>query len=383
MTGLGTVHLAVGAGVAALGLHTLVNHHMFPRLASFSVPRRLPRMSVLIPARNEAARIAAAVRGWAAQAYSDYEVVVYDDDSSDETAQRARAAAAGAPHVRILKGGGPPPGWRGKPWACDRLRAAAAGEILVFADADVRPRPDALARTAGAFAACGADAVSAVPAHEADRVVVRALVALQNWAAVAFVPAWLRRRRPRWLAALNGQFVALRARAYDASGGFAAHRASLAEDVALGRRLVGLEYRVVLLDGAPVLRCEPYAFLGDVWRANRRNLVEIFFGSRALLVAAVGALAALYLAPPLVLALGLALGRTGTWLWTGLPLIEIAIGLSSRVLSDRRAGYPAWLVLTHPLAVAVLAAIGIDAALRVRGAGAVEWRGRHYDVDRA
>lgn len=362
--------------MAALGLHTLINHRMLSRLARFSVPGRPPRASVLIPARNEAARIEAAVRGWAAQAYSEYEVVVYDDESSDDTAERARAAAAGASHVRVVRGASPPPGWRGKPWACDRLRAAASGEILVFADADVRAAPDALARTAGVLADGYADAASAIPTHTPARPAVTAFVALQNWAALTFVPHWLRHRRPRWLAALNGQFIALPARVYDASGGFAAHRASLAEDVAFGRTLAGLGYRVRLLDGADVLQCEPYTGLIEAWRATRRNLVEIFFGSRVLLLAAVSLLAALYLAPVVVGMIGLAGGRAGTWAWTWLPSAELAVGVAGRALADRRAGYPRWLALTHPLAVAALAAAGIDAAIRARRA--VQWRGRRY-----
>lgn len=379
MTGLAIFHLVTGAGLAGLGLHTLVNHLVLPRLERFGAPARLPRMSVLIPARDEARRIGVAVRGWAAQAYSDYEVVVYDDDSSDDTAARALAAAAGAPHVRVIRGGPLPPGWRGKPWACHQLRAAARGEVLVFADADVEPTPDTLLRTAGALAALGADAISVIPAHRGGSLAVRALAALQNWAALAFVPSWLE-PRPAWLAALNGQLVALRAATYDASGGFAAARLSLAEDVALGRRLAALGYRVALVDGARVVTCRPYATVGELWRASTRNLVPIFFGSPALLVAALGTVAALYVAPLAVLALGLALGHAGTWGWTWLPLAEVAAGLATRALSDRRAGYPAWLALSQPLAVTALGAMGVDAAVRFRLRRSLAWRGRRYDV---
>src|SRR5207302_1774379 len=231
MSGLAVFHLVAGATLTGLAVHACLNHLLGQRLDRMAATPSPPRLSVLIPARNEAGRIGRCVEHWAAQEYPDYEVFVYDDDSSDDTAARAQAAAAGSAQVRVIRGGPLPEGWRGKPFACHRLRAHARGEILVFADADVTPSSLALARTAGAFHALGADLVSAVPAHWSPSAAVRALVALQNWAALAFVPAWLPAGRGRrvWTA-VNGQFLAIRADAYDEAGGFAGVRGSVAGD---------------------------------------------------------------------------------------------------------------------------------------------------------
>src|SRR2546426_582474 len=167
---------------------------------------------------------------------------------------------------------------------------------------------------------------------------VRSLVGLQNWAALAFVPSWLpAARRCRWLAAMTGQFIAIRADVYDGCGGFAAARRSLAEDAALGRLLVAGGYRVRLVDGARVLRCRPYATVGPLWRATARNLLPVFFDSPALLLLALAGLGALCLGPLALLGLG-ALLRRGGWLWTWLPLAEVALAIMPRAVSDRRAG---------------------------------------------
>lgn len=339
------------------------------------------RLSVLIPARNESERIGGCVRRWATQEYPEYEVLVYDDDSCDDTADRVVQAAAGAPHVRLLRGGPMPDGWRGKPHACHRLRAHACGRILVFADADVLPAPDTLARVMGAFDALSVDALSAVPAHASRSRAVQALVALQNWAAITFVPTWRTARgRSRWPAAMNGQFIAIRADAYDASGGFAAVRLALAEDVALGRRLSGLGYRLRLLDGAGALAGEPYREVRFLWRANVRNLVPVLFGSATLLSLVMLALTALFLIPPALLVIGAVSGQAGGIGWTWAPLGELALGLAPRLLADRRARYPAWLALLHPCAIAALVAMGAASIARFRVRGVVEWRGRRYRV---
>jgi hypothetical protein len=209
---------------------------------------------------------------------------------------------------------------------------------------------------------------------------VRALVGLQNWAALAFVPSWLpAARRCRWLAAMTGQFIAIRADVYDACGGFAAARGSLAEDAALGRLLVAGGFRVRLVDGARVLRCRPYATVGPLWRASARNLLPVFFDSPALLLLALAGLGALCLGPLAVLGLGAILGRGG-WLWTWLPLAEVALAIIPRAVSDLRAGYAPWLALLHPFAVAALGAMGLDSIARFHLRRVVEWRDRQYDV---
>ncbi len=217
------LHVATLSVLGLAALHALLNHLLWPRLlppGGRGLARR-PRVSVLIPARNEARRIGAALQAWIAQTYSDYEVLVFDDDSDDDTAARVAALAGAASRLRLLRGGALPPGWRGKPWACHNLARQAAGEILVFADADVVPARQALEATVARLGS-DCDVLSAVPRHRASRPGVLALAALQNWAALAFVPAWLARVRP--LAAVNGQYLALSRDVYWASGGFAAVR---------------------------------------------------------------------------------------------------------------------------------------------------------------
>jgi hypothetical protein len=77
---------------------------------------------------------------------------------------------------------------------------------------------------------------------------------------------------------------------------------------------------------------------------------------------------------------GFTSGRTGGLLWTWAPLAEIGVGLATRAAADRRAGYPPWLVVSHPLVVAVLLVMGVASIVRFRVSGTVAWRDRQYDV---
>ena len=106
-----------------------------------------PLVSVIVPARNEAANIETCLRSLAASTYPAFEVIVVDDRSEDGTAQIVRSLGAGnALRLRLVEGAELPAGWLGKPWACRQGAAAAEGGLLLFTDADTRHGPDLLAR---------------------------------------------------------------------------------------------------------------------------------------------------------------------------------------------------------------------------------------------
>lgn len=371
------VHSIILGVLAALLVQTLLNRRAIPRLSRMG--RGTRRAAVLIPARNEAETIDASIQAWARQDHPDYEVIVLDDDSVDGTAATARAAAAPFRHVRVVAGGPLVPGWHGKPFACHRLRAQADADVLVFADADVRPESHALTRLVGALDDLPAGLVSALPSHAPARPVLWAALGLQNWAALTLAPVWLRAFwRVPLLTATNGQILAIDAAAYDESGGFESVRGTVAEDAALGRRLARLGYEVRLVDGASLIVCHAYTDLRALWRANVRNLHAVLFGSAALGVAGAAALGVLFVAPVLFLAAEGIRGRATRWTW--LLGAEVALGYLPRWLADRRAAYPGRLSLLHPLTVAMLAGMLIESAARAVARRPVEWRGRHYLV---
>ncbi len=116
-------------------------------------------VSVVIPARDEAASLPGLLTSLASQARRPDETIVVDDHSRDGTA--AVAAAAGA---TVLAAPALPPGWTGKAWACWNGAHRATGEVLVFLDADTTLGPDALLRLLGTLDG-GGGIVSVQPWH--------------------------------------------------------------------------------------------------------------------------------------------------------------------------------------------------------------------------
>ena len=193
--------------------------------------------SVLIPARDEAAHIAAAVDSVLNSTGVELEVIVLDDGSTDATAEIVRSLARRDPRVRLVASAPLPPGWCGKNFACAQLAQHARHSLLVFMDADVRvARADSVARLLRFLVENDAVLVSGVPRQETHRFLEILIIPLIHFVLLAYLP--LHRMRagcdPRFAAAC-GQILAIRRDVYLETGGHGAVRTRLHEAVALTR----------------------------------------------------------------------------------------------------------------------------------------------------
>lgn len=113
---------------------------------SNSITDDTSRISVIIPARNEAEKIGRLLESLRNQSFAPHEVIVVDDESNDETARIAQACGA-----QIIRSKKIPAGWLGKPWACWQGAQAARGEALLFLDADTWLAKEGLENIARVF----------------------------------------------------------------------------------------------------------------------------------------------------------------------------------------------------------------------------------------
>jgi glycosyltransferase involved in cell wall biosynthesis len=326
----------------ALAAHTAVNSRLLrtPRAA----PLRRP-VSVLLPVRDEAHQVQACVAALLAQGAR--EVLVLDDGSTDGTAELARAAGA-----RVLTGGPLPPGWYGKPHACQQLADAAdpASEVLVFVDADVLLAPGAVGAAVALLDELGLDLVSPYPRQEAPGL-TRLVQPLQQWSWLTFLPLrWAERSGRTSLTAATGQLLVVRREAYRRAGGHAAVRDQVAEDLALLRQVKRAGGRGVVVDGTRLATCRMYGSWSELADGYGKSLHE--------LPAAVPlGLVALYLLP--------LLGRHRRSAYAAM--------VAGRAVAAWRTGSPVLDSAAHPVSVA--AAVGLWARSRRRRA-VLTWKGR-------
>ncbi len=359
---------------AAFTVHTVRNLRVVP------VPRAATEpitetVSVLIPARDEATTVAAAVRSAVGQRQvGALEVIVLDDGSVDGTAAIVDALADDDPRVQARHAAtDPPPGWLGKPWACARLAQDAGGSVLVFVDADVRLAPDAVAAAVGVLRSADVAMVSPYPRQIAGTWLEHLTQPLVTWAWLALLPlAWQQRSTRPSLSAATGQFVVVDAAAYRAVGGHAAVRDRVVEDVALMAALRRAGFGAWTVDGSHLARCRMYDGARSVVDGYGKSLWSAFGGpAGSTAVAAVLALA--YLGP----VAGAVLGRDRRTRAVGLAGYVAAVG--SRALVARRTGEPVAAALTHPASIAAFLTLTAVSWARHRR-GTLRWKGRPVTV---
>ncbi|MEO1529771.1 MAG: glycosyltransferase, partial [Planctomycetota bacterium] len=224
-------------------------------------------VSVLIPARDEASGIEACVRSCMASSDVELEVVVLDDQSQDDTAAIVTSIAQEDARVRLISGVPLPSGWNGKQHACKQLADAATHEVFVFLDADVRLKPDALARLLSRRRESNVDLLSAFPLQETGTWLEAWLIPMMHYILLGFLPfARMRERRDPSLAAGCGQLFLTTRESYAAAGTHEAIRSSRHDGIKLPRayRSAGLMTDVV--DGSELARCRMYRNTSEVIR---------------------------------------------------------------------------------------------------------------------
>jgi 4,4'-diaponeurosporenoate glycosyltransferase len=187
----------------------------------------LSDVSVIVPARNEAANLPHLLGSLAVQEPMPGEIIVVDDASTDATAEVARAHGA-----TVVDAGSLPDGWTGKSWACAQGAALATGSTLVFLDADVRLIPGGLAAVVAERQRRGG-VLSVQPYHRMRRLYER-LSAVFNIIAVMGVGIASPGRDGRAWGAF-GPCLVCAADDYRSIGGHGAVRSEILEDLALGR----------------------------------------------------------------------------------------------------------------------------------------------------
>ena len=362
-------------GAAAATAHTALNLRLLRR-TSDTPPAVAERISVLVPARDEAARIASCISSiLASEGVRDLEVLVLDDGSTDGTADVVTATAAGDPRLRLIEGGSGdvPHGWLGKTWACHRLAAQATGRVLVFVDADVMLAPHALAATVAVLRGGGLDLVSPYPRQVAEFPLARLVQPLLQWSWATLLPLRLAETSPRpSLVAANGQLLAVDAATYARTGGHEAVRGEVLDDVALLRAVKTSGGRGVVVDGTDVATCRMYDDAASLVEGYTKSLWSAF-GSPAGSAAVVSLLALMYVVPPAAVVAGpTRRARTA-------GALGYAAGVAGRVLVARRTGGRPVDSLAHPVSVAVFGGL-VAESWRRRRTGSLRWRGRTLPV---
>lgn len=354
---------------------------------------KTPMVSIIVPARNEERNIRRCVTSLLEQDYTNYEVIVVDDNSTDATASVLEEIAEQHPHgdrLYVLRLRELPEGWAGKPHALHSGVQEARGKWLLFTDADTWHAPSALRTSINEALDRNLDFLTLGTQQELTSFWERVTMPMAYLGIGMLYPPKLVNDPNNKLAIANGQYIMLKKAAYDEMGGYARPelRDTLLDDrdLAVVAKANGL--RMLFADGRSLVHVHMYDGLREIWRGWRKNA---FLGNRGglpfLLLQLVG-LPMVTIVPFFLPLLGM-LPRQRSGRRKGLKPVSqteanaatalaLAPLLAYRVWENQELKVPWYYALTHPLAGAIFEGILSQSTWRVLTRKGVDWRGREY-----
>jgi glycosyltransferase involved in cell wall biosynthesis len=332
-----------------------------------------PSLTVIVPARNEAADVAACLQSLLQQDYANLQIIAIDDRSTDETGVIMEALAAEHPaRLRVLHVTELPSGWLGKTHAMALAARHAVSDYLLFTDADILFRRDACRRCLAQAVATSADHFVTLPTPTVKTYGEGMLLGFLQVLGLWPTRPW-RVDDPRATRDFIGigAFCLLRASAYQQLGGFEAFRMEILEDLTLARRVKEMELRqrVAISPGLIKVHWAPGAM--GVVGVMTKNLFAVFRFHISFLLIACAWLGLFYVAP--VAWLGLSATRIPA------VITLAAIALLYR-LAGRLSGISAWYVILFPISATLFIYSLLRSMFITLKQGGVIWRGTFYPL---
>lgn len=334
-------------------------------------PDPWPKLSVLVPARNEATTLKDAMSTLLAQDYPDMEVVLVDDRSTDGTEEVVDRLAASDPRVTPVHVGELPEGWLGKVHALERARRKATGDWLLFTDADVHFAAGTLRKAVAFCLAQGRDHLTVIPAvPTAGFWLGVTLSSLVYLCAINLRFDKVGRPGSKTVVGL-GSFNLVRAAKLDQTEGLAGIRMDITDDYALALLLHRAGARSALLGGNgttsvvwyPTLRAMVKG-LDKCLAAARYSYLNVAAAALVLFAGVVGPVLGLFLNP--------------AWFLRPLVLATYAAVSCSAALVGRRIGRPMVFSFFLPFGLPIIACGVLRAGFNCWLHGGVIWRGTLY-----
>ncbi len=373
---------------AHLLLRRLSDEERSPRLENDMSPvlsgDALPRVSIVVPARNEEKHISDCLSSLTSLDYEPLEILVVNDRSTDRTGHLAEGFASRDSRVKVVQGEETPAGWTGKNFAIHQGACEAKGDFLLIVDSDTTLQPDTLRKTIRYAEEERVDLLTLYPSVVCSSFWERALL---PWLGVLSIFRMDLVNDPRSKEAMAfGYFLLFRRTSFDQVGGYASIRDRVGEDWIIARRFkeTGLCLRMLL--GSRFVTKQFGPTLAEIWQGFTKNFILIMQGKKAVAVLAVPLMVYYLLfttlpwislvAAPFLYILG---GWNAFWL-----LVFFLAALQLTVMGAVRSLLRFYLQVDvsrpclQPLGGVVISSMGFTAIWRTLSGKGIVWKGRSY-----
>src|ERR687894_142929 len=359
-----------------------------PKLDSFDRTKvsRFPKVSVILPARNERCYIARCLDSLLGQDYPNFEIIAINDSSTDETGEIMKAYAANDLRVMHIDASPKPEEWTGKNWACYQGFLQARGELLMFTDADSEHLPSAMSLAVGHIVSQNLDALTAVPRLICNDFWTKmTLPVLATFLHTRFSP--IRVNDPNSKTGyFFGSFFIITRNTYEAIGTHEGVKDELVEDGALGSKVKASKFRMKMVRGEFHIDAVWARDLPTLWQGLRRFMIPVYYQDKVdaymMAMAVFFILFAPFVSLPYLLVSNL-VGNLSSTILLGLQVSTIALIMITIAAQCRLAIFETPLyAFAAPLSGALISFSFLSAIVDAKNKGAVSWRDRKYTITR-
>lgn len=345
-------------------------------LSEESEPVSTPKISVIVPARNESRILPQSLQSLLDLDYPDLEIILVDDHSTDSTREIALKFGKLDRRLHVLSGADLPTDWQGKCWALQQGAAVAKGNWLLFTDADVIHERHSLRSALATAQAEKVDLLSILP--QVECVTFWEKVIMPAFAGILMLIRPLHKSNdptsPVALAA--GGFLLIKTVIFKYIGGFSAIRGFVAEDLRLAELMKFKRYKIqTLLARNPAISTRMYYSFLELWQGLSRHAFEgagynpyRLFGSMLL-----GYL--LIVLPAITCIAGI---LQGNWILIIGSVVPVLAMIFIQMNANRYFRVPSYYFFSFPLATAIYGVIMLNSLISFYFLGGNVWKGRKY-----
>jgi glycosyltransferase involved in cell wall biosynthesis len=332
-----------------------------------------PRLSIIIPARNEADTLEKALQSVVHQAYANFEVIVVDDRSTDGTGALLDRLAHQYSCLRVIHLQSLPTGWMGKNHALHYAASQATGEFLLFTDADIVMQPQTVSKALNYACQQQLDHLTVMPAVIVPGVALNMFVGTFGLFFVIFTKPW-QAHKPQSTHSIGiGAFNLVRTSVYRAIGGHEAIKMRPDDDIKLAKLLKKQTKNVEILNGHQLISVKWYPTLRAMINGLMKNaFAGLDYQISTVLLSSL-LLFVLFIWP--VVALFLATGAT--WLVNG---GSVLVMLLLYAYTAKASNLHPWYAIGFPLMVLIFIYVMWRSMLLTLLNNGISWRDTHYSL---
>ncbi|MEM2760278.1 MAG: glycosyltransferase [Nitrososphaerales archaeon] len=343
-----------------------------------------PRVSVIVPARNEELFVKNCLATIGTQDYANYSVIAIDDSSTDRTAELIKDYASLNEKIIFVDAGPKPDGWAGKNWACYQGYLRSDGDLLLFTDADTEHDESVISSAVSKIIADDLDALTLIPR----------LICIDPWTKITlpFLSTFLHTRYSplrvndpaHRIGYFFGSFYVIKRHVYEAIGTHSGVRNELVEDGALGSLVKKNGYNLKMFRGEHMVSAIWARDFGSLWNGLGRLIIPLYRVNRFQAVSIFIVSMFLFLMPFIILPysaffLDNILARM-LFFVSGVSCVLITV--SGMIEARGSLKINILYALASPVAAAIIAFGFLSGVIKAGRRKAVRWRDRDYVYSR-